>query len=109
MSSRPEPLRVRLSRVLVPGTTGGVYTLFPGTLGFLVVLGLYAHSALTGRAMPDTTGELLTASVTLLGVHQLRGSLADRANAANGPWPVPVTEDVARRADALPDLRPREH
>ncbi|WP_027459253.1 hypothetical protein [Deinococcus murrayi] len=109
MSRPAEAPLARLRRVMVPGTTGGVYTLLPGALGFFVVLALYVHSYATGRPMPGVTGELLTASVGMLGVHTLRGISADRANAANGVTPVPADPtDPALAAEGLPDLRPRE-
>lgn len=108
----------RLGRVVVPGTTGGIYTLIPGALGFFVVLGVYVHSYATGKPMPDVTGEMLLATVSMLGVHTARGISADRANAANGLAPVPVDPtDPAGPAPVptppardlpldLPDLRP---
>lgn len=105
MSRRPESPRTRLRRVLVPGTTGGLYTLWPGALGFLTVLGLYVHAYASGRQLPAVTGELLTASVGMLGVHTVRGVFADRANAASGLGPVPV-ESGAPSTPNLPDLRP---
>lgn len=109
MSPRAEAPLARLRRVIVPGTTGGVYTLIPGALGFFIVVLLYVHSYFTGRDMPGVTGELLTASVGMLGVHTLRGISADRANAANGIAPVPADPtDPALAGEGLPSLRPRD-
>lgn len=109
MSPRAEPPLARLRRVIIPGTTGGVYTLIPGVIGFLTVLVLYVDSYRTGKPMPDVTGELLTASVTMLGVHTLRGISADRANAANGVAPVPVDPtDPTLSGEGLLSLRPRD-
>ncbi|SMB91816.1 hypothetical protein [Deinococcus hopiensis] len=55
-----KPLQ-RLQLVLVPGTTGELYTLVPVTTGFYVILVVYlsldAH--FTGREGPAMTGELL--------------------------------------------------
>ncbi|SMB85721.1 hypothetical protein [Deinococcus hopiensis] len=106
----PEKPLQRLQRVLVPGTTGGLYTLVPGATGFYVILGVYLHAHFTGREAPAMTGELLTAVVAMLGVHTLRGISADRANAANGMAPVPVdpTDPAQKTAPTLPDLRPQE-
>lgn len=108
----------RLSRVVVPGTTGGVYTLIPGVISFLVVVALFIHSHFTGRPMPTVTGELLTASVGLMGLHTLRGASADRVHAATGSSPVVVGSRDPVLSTALPpspgvqqecpDLRPFE-
>jgi len=105
MSRRPEPARARLRRIIVPGTTGGLFTVYPGTLGFLVILGLFVHAYFTGRQLPAGIGDVLLASVGLLGLHTARGTSADRANAANGLGPVPV-EDPPSTASTLPELRP---
>lgn len=114
----PETPGQRLARIIVPGTTGGIYTLIPGALGFFVVLGVYVHSYATGKPMPDVTGEMLLATVSMLGVHTARAVSADRANAANGIAPVPVdptdpavpvtVSPAPSRATPpdLPDLRP---
>lgn len=110
----------RLGRVVVPGTTGGVYTLIPGAISFFVVVGLFVHSYFSSTPMPNVTGELLTASLGLMGLHTLRGASADRVNAANsfesdscdrtattlrGAMP-PSPLQAAR--PQLPDLRPSE-
>ncbi len=98
---------MRLRRIIVPGTTGAVYTLWPGTLGFFVVLCLFVHAYFTGRQLPAVTGDVLLASVGMLGVHQWRGSRADQANAQSGLAPVPVDpSDPYQQANTLPDLRP---
>ncbi|SMB93217.1 hypothetical protein [Deinococcus hopiensis] len=116
MSRRPpeKPLQ-RLQRVLVPGTTGGLYTLVPGATGFYVILFMHAHSYFTGKPPPNEaiTSFILTACVSMLGVHQIRGISADRANAANGMAPVPVDPSDAPtqtipQTGSLPDLRPRD-
>lgn len=99
----------RFRRVIVPGTSGGFYTLGCGTLGFVAVVAAYLGSFWTGKPMPPLTGELLVASVTLLGVHTTRGILADRENAKNGVAPVPVeptTPPVMPPQVPLPDLPP---
>lgn len=115
---RSETPGQRLRRVIVPGTTGGVYTLIPGALGFFVVVALFVHSYFSGKPMPGMTGELLATCVGLMGLHTVRSTSADRANAANGIAPVPadptdpatpvtVTPAPSRTAPPdLPDLRP---
>lgn len=103
---RPESVRARLLRVVVPGTTGGLYALACGSLGFLTVLVLFVHAHFTGRQLPDVADSILLASVGMLGTHQWRGSRADRANADNGVVPVPA--DPGAAAPPLPDLRPRD-
>ncbi|MVN88972.1 hypothetical protein GO986_19715 [Deinococcus sp. HMF7620] len=110
MSKPVEPLGQRVRRVIIPGTTGGFYTLTLGALGFLTVLGVYVHSYVTGRAMPDLSGELLAGSLVALGVHQVRGISADRVNAANGLAPVPIdpTAPAQPTPGPLPDLRPTD-
>ena len=90
----------------MPGTTGGLFTLYPGALGFLVVLVLFVHAHFTGRQLPAVTGDVLLASVGMLGVHTARGISADRANAANGLGPVPVEDPPA--TSTLPSLRPTD-
>lgn len=111
MSRPPERPLARLRRVIIPGTTGGVYTLIPGALGFFTVLVLFVHAYFSGRQLPAVTGDVLLASVGMLGVHTVRGISADRANAANGLAPVPVdpTDPAAPTSGpsgSLPDLRP---
>ena len=91
----------------MPGTTGGLFALYPWALGFVVVLALFVHSYFTGKAMPAPTVEVLAASVTILGVHTVRGISADRANAANGLGPVPV-EGPPNTVSTLPGLRPTD-
>jgi len=107
MSRRPESARARLRRIIVPGTTGGLFTLYPGALGFLVVLALLVHAYFTGRQLPTVAGDVLLASVGMLGLHSARASVADRANAANGLGPVPV-EDPPETTTTLPGLRPTD-
>lgn len=93
--------RKNLWRVLMPGSTGAAYTLLPGAIGFFVVIGVYIDSYVhcrntVGCTVPITpviTGELLTAVVAMLGVHTIRGALADKRNADNGIAPVPADED----------------
>lgn len=109
----PEKPLQRLQRVLIPGTTGGLYTLLPGAFGFFVILGVYVHGYATQKELPAVTGELLLAVVTMLGVHTARGISADRANAANGIAPVPVdptdpATNLTPQTGGLPDLRPRD-
>lgn len=112
MSRPAETPGARLRRVIVPGTTGGLYTLVPGVRGFYVLLGLFAHSYFTGRPLPAVFGELLAGCVTMLGVHTVRGISADRANASNGLGPVPVDPNDPAQATPsnapgrLPDPRP---
>ncbi|WP_019585205.1 hypothetical protein [Deinococcus apachensis] len=105
MSRRAESPGARLRRVIVPGTSGGLYTLLCGTLGFGAVVYAYIASFHTGKPMPLMTEALLTASVALLGVHTTRGILADRENAKNGVAPVPV-EPTTPPTMPLPDLPP---
>lgn len=112
-SRPPETPGARLRRVIIPGTTGGLYTLVPGVSGFYLLLFLFAHSYFTGRPLPGAFGELLAGCIAMMGVHQIRGSLADRANAQNGLGPVPVDpSDPAQAAPAaaspgrLPEPRP---
>ena len=95
--------RLSLKDAAVPGTTGGVYTLIPAAIGFLSVIGVYIYSAIVQRAMPTGTDAILAACVTMLGVHTVRGTLADKANADNG-LPVPVEQPPP--VDPLPDLKP---
>lgn len=104
----PEAPLTRLRRIIVPGTTGGLYTLLPGALGFFVVLALFVHAYFTGRQLPAVTGDVLLASVGMLGVHTVRGTFADRANAQSGLAPVPVdpTDPYQQQPETLPDLRP---
>lgn len=83
---------MRLARVIIPGTTGGLYTLWLGALGFLTVLVVFVHGYWTGRDLPGVTGEVLIASVGLMGVHTVRGAAADRWNAQNGVVPVPAPD-----------------
>lgn len=98
---------MKLRDILIPGTTGGFYTLIPGSLGFLIVLVAYLTSYVTCMASAGcvepvahpATGELLTASVAMLGVHATRATLADRANAKAGYGPVPVTDNDGTSAD----------
>lgn len=104
MSKRPETPGARLRRVIIPGTTGGLYTLLPGALGFFTVLLLFVHAYFSGRQMPAVTGDILLASVGMLGVHTARGISADRANASNGIGPVPV--DPSDPAQATPSSAP---
>ncbi|KQR25565.1 hypothetical protein ASF71_18965 [Deinococcus sp. Leaf326] len=99
--------------MIIPGTTGGLSTLVPGVQGFYLLLILFAHSYFTGRPLPGAFGELLARCIAMMGVHQIRGSLADRANAQNGLGPVPVDpSDPAQGTPAaatpgrLPDPRP---
>lgn len=112
MSKRPETPGARLRRVVIPGTTGGLYTLLPGALGFFTVLLLFVHAYFSGRQMPAVTGDILLASVGMLGVHTARGISADRANASNGIGPVPVDPSDPAQAPAsatpgrLPNPRP---
>ncbi|AZI45274.1 hypothetical protein EHF33_20400 (plasmid) [Deinococcus psychrotolerans] len=95
--------RLSLRDAAVPGTTGGVYTLIPAAIGFLSVIGVFIYSAVAQRAMPSGTDAILTACVTMLGVHTVRGTLADKANADNG-LPVPLAEPPP--VDPLPDQIP---
>ena len=110
----PEKPLQRLQRIIIPGSTGGLYTLIPGALGFFVVLALYVHSYFSGKEMPAVTGEMLLTSVSMLGVHQIRGISADRANASAGIAPVPVdpsdpaTPHTSSQPGHLPELRPRD-
>lgn len=93
----------RLKSAAIPGTTGSLYTLWPGTIGFMAVLWVYVDSyysckhtpACTVPVTPGITGEMLTAVVAMLGVHTVRASLADKRNAENGLAPVPVSEEGA--------------
>jgi len=96
--------RLSLKDAAVPGTTGGVYTLIPAAIGFLAVIGVYVYSAVTQRAMPVGTDAILTACVTMLGVHTVRGTLADKANADNGVLPVPA--EAPPPIDPLPEQTP---
>lgn len=111
MSRRPETPGARLRRVLVPGTTGGVYTLVPGAIGFFTVLGVFVVGFFTGRAVPAVAGDILLASVGMLGVHTWRAKAADQANAESGIGPVPVDPGDPAQAPAssapgrLPDPR----
>ena len=108
MSRRPETPGARLRRVIVPGTTGGLYTLIPGAIGFFTVLAVFVVGFFTGREVPIVAGDILLASVGMLGVHTVRGISADRANASNGIGPVPVDPSDPAQATPgrLPDPRP---
>jgi hypothetical protein len=101
--------------VIVPGTTGGLFTLVPSVTGFYLLLILFVHSYFTGRPLPSVFGELLTGCIAMLGVHWVLGSLADRANAQNGLGPVPVDPSdpaqgtsVAPASGRLPNPRPTD-
>jgi hypothetical protein len=101
--------------VIIPGTTGGLYTLVPGVTGFYLMLFLFAHAYFTGHPLPGAFGELLAGCIAMMGVHWVRGSLSDRANAQNGLGPVPVDPSdpaqvtpVALSPGRLPDLRPTD-
>lgn len=104
MSRRPETPGARLRRVLVPGTTGGVYSLIPGAIGFFTVLTVFVIGFFTGREVPGVATEILFASVGMLGVHTWRARAADRANADSGLGPVPV--DPSDPAQASPSTAP---
>lgn len=106
VGARAETGRERLARILIPGTTGGLYTLWPGTIGFAVVIVVYVHSYLTGKPAPGITGELLWACVGLMAVHTGRGMVADRYNAQAGFAPVPVDPNQPGVTPAAPGPTP---
>lgn len=66
-----------------------MFALYSATLGFVAVIVMYFYAGFTKQPMPDHTDAILTASVGMLAAHQVRGALADKANAENG-LPVPV-------------------
>lgn len=86
--------RALFLRSLIPATSGGMFALYSAALGFLAVIVMYFHAGFTNQPMPDHTDALLTASVGMLTAHQVRGALADKANADNGVLPVPVETPI---------------
>lgn len=70
----------RIKRVIIPGSTGGFYTIFLGTAIIIVCIWAFIHSVLTG--IPATgLSDMMFGAVGLLGVHTVRGAFADRGNA----------------------------
>nr|DAV87230.1 MAG TPA: hypothetical protein [Caudoviricetes sp.] len=64
---------------------------FCGITGWIVLLGCYIWSTVTGRPLPGMTDEFILGAVTLLGVDSVTGIWKNKKKP--GP-PAPPTEDT---------------
>jgi hypothetical protein len=62
-------LGYRINRVLIPGTTGGLYTIFSGAMLIFMTAGVYLFGFMFNKPIPNQFNDLLYSAVGLLTIH----------------------------------------
>lgn len=62
----------RIDAVIIPGTTGGLYTTIPGFIILMTTLAVYVLAYFENKKPPEEFRDLLIAAVSLLGLHNGR-------------------------------------
>lgn len=79
---RRKTIGERIDEVVIPGTTGGLYTIWSGTLLLLLSGGAALYGLIQGKEVPSIFDQLVYGGLGLMGVHAGRSVFANR-NAGN--------------------------
>lgn len=90
--NKKKTARERISEVIIPGSTGGFYTLIPGVSVIFILLAIYVYAFFAGKEVPEPFVELLWVGVALMGVHNGRAVFNDRANGRVAEAAIEYTE-----------------
>lgn len=69
----------RIDAVIIPGSTGGFYTLVPGIMIIFILLGIYIYAFVKGKTLPEPFVELLWVGVALMGIQNGRAVFDGRS------------------------------
>ncbi len=75
------PISYRINSVLIPGTTGGLYTIGSGFMLIVITAGVYLFGFIFNKPIPNQFNDLLYSAVGLLTIHAGRAIFGERSTA----------------------------